>query len=247
MLSLIAAGMLLAGSDPPRDVAKVIVDGNGSISTPPDIATLSYSVRGEGQTSDAAAAALVARGAMIEKALRSIDPALEMHDSSLKIVPVRGVGCKDGNDDDNGNTQVHLSTGPCAIVGYRASTEASVKTLDVADAGTLVGLASRQGGLDASIDRFAIRNVRGPQQQALAAAFADALAKAQALAAAGHFRVGRILSASTVGDRGEDIFVTARKAGGLAEVAAPPPITISLKPAPVVSAAQVEVTYAIEP
>ena len=48
MLSLIAAGMLFAGSEPPRDVAKVIVDGNGSISTPSDIATLSYSVRGEG-------------------------------------------------------------------------------------------------------------------------------------------------------------------------------------------------------
>lgn len=245
MYSVFAALTLLAAGNPSTEIPNIAVDGNGTVWTAPDVATISYTVWGEGQTSDAAASALVARSLRIEEALRSLDPSLELHDSDLKVLVVRGAGCKNGSEDDNGNRQVQLSTGPCAITGYRASKDASVKTLRVTDAGTMVGLASRQGGLSAELDSFGLLDAHDAQQRAFSAAFADALAKAQALAAAGHVHVGRLLSATTANDSPNEIVVTAQRR----EMPAPalPPVRITLAPMPVKTAAQVLVAYAIEP
>ena len=245
MYSVFAALVLLAAGNPSTDIPNIAVDGNGTVSTAPDVATISYTVWGEGQTSDAAASALVARTLKIEAALRSLDPSLELHDSDLKVLAVRGASCKDGSEDDNGNRQVQLSAGPCAIIGYRASKDAIVKTLRVTDAGTMVGLASRQGGLRAELDSFGLRDARDAQQRALSAAFADALVKAQALAVAGHVHVGRLLSATTESDRAKEIVVT----GSLRQSNAVEysPVRITLAPSPVRTEAQVHVAYAIEP
>lgn len=243
----IAGMLMLAATDASTDSPQIAVDGTGIVKTEPDVATISFSIRGEGQTSDLAASNLVARSSSIERALRSVDPAIDLHDSDLRIVAARGAACKDGSDDDNGNRVAQMSIGPCAVVGYRASKDATVKTSKISDAGTMVGVASRQGTLNASIEDFALRNPHPAEREALSQAFADALAKAQTLAAAGHFRVGRILSASTDGARGNDIVVTAGRREVPAMAMAPPPVPISLTPLPVQTTATVHVTYAIEP
>ena len=239
--------LMLAAVGGSTEAPQVAVDGMGIVKTEPDVATISFSLRGEGVTSDLASSNLVARSSSVERALLSVDPAIDRHDSDLKIVAIRGAACKDGSDDDNGNRTAQMSIGSCAIIGYRASKDATVKTSKISDAGTMVGLASRQGALNASIEDFALRDTHIVERQALSQAFADAFAKAQTLAAAGHFRVGKILSASTDGTRGSDIVVTAGRRDVPAMVMAPPPVPISLTPQPVLTTATVHVTYAIEP
>lgn len=238
---------MLAAAGASTEAPQVAVDGTGIVKTEPDVATISFSLRGEGVTSDLAASSLVARSSSVERALLSVDPAIDLHDSDLKIVAIRGAACKDGSDDDNGNRTAQMSIGSCAIIGYRASKDETVKTSRISDAGTMVGLASRQGALNASIEEFALRNPHPAERDALSQAFAEALFKAQALAAAGHFRVGRILSASTDGARGNDIVVTAGRREVPAMAIALPPVQISLTPLPVQTTATVHVTYAIEP
>jgi uncharacterized protein YggE len=231
---------------------RIIVDGRGEVKTMPDVATLSYTVRGEGTTSDEAVRAMAAKGRTIHAMLLTLDKTLEMTSDEVRVTPVKGSACKDRDYD--GDDQ--LSKGVCAVVGYVATQDVTVRTGSINDAGTMVGLAGRGEAYDAQIGGFGLRDQRPLRQQAIAAALADAQAKAALLASGSKVALGPILSV-VMGDRAvtvlssQDIKLrgttrTENLINSLPQSFAKP-ITVSVTPAPITTDATVVVTYAIVP
>ncbi len=244
MLSILLIAAAVAADEPAKNVPTIVVEGFGSVKSPPNVADLSFDIDGEGKTTEQALTALVAKSKSVEGALRSLDPALELHSESVRVTTVRGNDCKEDRYDDD---EVHLSAGPCAIQGYVATQDFDVRTLKVADAGTMVGLAGSQGARNPKIDSFTIANDRDARRQAIAAALTDARTKAQAIADASGTHLGevRTINLDNANLRGQEIIVT-----GSREVSANAPVRIiplDVKPSPVETTARVTVAFAIAP
>ena len=237
---VLAAAQTSAASD--SQISRIVVQGFGSVKNSPNVAEISYDVRGDGSTSDQAVAALVAKSAAIEKSLLSIDPALQIHSDSVRIQAVRP---KDCDESDYGDDLVRLSTGECAIKGYVAVQDFDFRTSRVADAGTLVGLAGRGGAYNPKIGSFGLADRKEAKRRAIASAMADAQAKADDIANGTGARLGKIITVTldNARDQSEEIVVT----GSLARVRAAEkePIPVSVNPTPVDTSAQVTVSYAI--
>lgn len=184
---------------------------------------------------------MVAKSASVERALRLLDPGLRLESESMRVEAVRGNDCKD----EDYSESLRLSSGACAIAGYVAKQDFDVWTTQVSDAGTMVGVAGREGASSPKIDSFQLADRREARRQAIAAALADAKSKAQAIAIGSNAVLGKILSISLDGAavRNDDIVVTGSrvKSRALAEA----PVVVVVKPAPVETAATVTVSYAI--
>jgi uncharacterized protein YggE len=245
MLFLLSAVLLAAAQAAgpgQNEVSRIVVQGWASVKDNPNVAEISYDVRGDGSTSDQAVAALVARSGAIEKALRSVDPGVQIHSDSVRIQIVRPKDCEENDYRDDA---VHLSTGECAIKGYVAVQDFDFRTARVADAGTLVGLAGRRGAYNPKIDSYALADEKEAKRRAIASAMADARTKADAVAAGTGARLGKILSVTldNARDESEAIVVTGYLANAAAE--RDEPIPVSVNPSPVSTTAQVTVSYAI--
>jgi len=241
MIFLLAAEMLQAAVEqPPR----IVVNGYGEVQTPPNIARFSYEVRGEGRTSDDALKALVATAARVENGLLALDPAIQPKSGNLSVVGVRGSDCKIERYDDT----PRLSTGSCAVVGYLAKQTYSARTEKVADVGTMVGFAGRNGASEPEMTGFELADTRPAKDKAIAAALADARAKAEALARGSGVALGPMITASLDGARDEEdeaIVVTGSRLVR-PELDAPKPVTVSVAPRPIETNARVTVTYAVQ-
>lgn len=221
---------------------RIIVDGYGEVKTMPDVATISYTLRGEGATSDEAVRGMVAMGDRIEAALRGIDGAADPRTGNVRVSPAKGSNCKT-EDYDSGD---QLSKGVCAITGYIATQNVTVRTASVKDAGTMVGIVGRGGAYNARVENFDIQDPRSAKRQAIAAALTEAQAKAAAIASGSQTRLGPILSISTTGrDSGEDIVITGSRLPQ-ANMNSGTPVTVKLRPEPITTSANVTVTYAIQ-
>jgi uncharacterized protein YggE len=252
LVTLIALASLAAVQAPPAAPqagfqllpvpARMEVTGYGEVKYMPDVATITYTVRGEGATSDEAVRAMTAAAARIGAAVHEIDAAAEPKTSEVRIAAVRSTECK---EQEYGPQQ--LSTGACAISGYVATQSVTLRTLAVKDSGTLVGLVGRAGGLSPRIESFTVRDSRPQQQQAITAALADAASKAAAIAAASHVRLGPILNV-TSGPRNDAPQVVAN---GLPRVNAPPPppppppVPVNVVPELLTTNSYVTVVYSI--
>jgi uncharacterized protein YggE len=221
--------------------ARIEVTGYGEVKTMPDVATITYSVRGEGPASDDAVRAMTASDARIDSAVHAIDPAAVPRTSEVRISPVRSTDCK---EQEYGPPQ--LSTGACAISGYVATQSVTLRTLAVKDSGTLVGLVGRAGGLSPRISSFDLRDNRPEQQQAIDAALADARAKAAAIAAASHVNLGPILNV-TSGPRNDrqQIVVNDIPTVSAPPPPPPPPVPVQIRPEPITTTSYLTVIYAI--
>ncbi len=223
---------------------RIVVDGDGEVKTPPDLAIITYTVRGEGSTSDGAVRSMTAQGAGIEAAIVKIDSTAEPLTDEVKVTPSRSDACKES---DYGSTQ--LSTGPCSVLGYIATQSVTIRTIAVREAGTMVGLVARGGADRAQISSFELRDAHSAQGRALSVALSNAAAKAGAIAAASHVSLGPILSINASPMQGgEEIFLTAMKRSPppLAVMPAPPPpVQVNVNPAPITTSTNVKVTYAI--
>lgn len=223
---------------------RVTVTGNATVTTPPDLATVDYRIVGEGPTSDAAVTAMVARRGRIDAGLAALDRRIEPRASEVAVAEVRGPECRQYGGQ-------RLSTGACAILGYTATLQETIRTTAVKQAGTIVGLVGRLEGSDPRIGSFALADPGAAQRRAIAAALVDAKAKAQAIAAGTGVTLGRLVAASTgsYGDgTAQDVVVT----GTFYRVAPPappppPPIAVNLTPKPIETRAQVSVSYEIAP
>jgi len=222
--------------------ARIEVTGYGEVKYMPDVATITYTARGEGPTSDDAVRAMTASETRIDAALDQIDAAAQPNTSEVKIDAVRSTDCK---EQDYGPQQ--LSTGACAISGYVATQSVTVRTAAVKDSGTMVGLVGRAGGLNPRIESFSVRDSRPQQQQAIVAALADAASKAGAIAAASHVQLGPILNITSErrNDNNLPLIVSGSRIPAASAPPAPPPVQVNLAPEPLTTNSYVSVIYAI--
>ena len=221
--------------------ARIDVSGYGEVKYMPDIATIAYTIRGEGQTSDDAVRAMTASAERIRAAIRVVDAAAEPKTNAVSIAEVRSTDCK---EQSYGPPQ--LSTGACAISGYVATQSVTLRTSAVKESGTLVGLVGRAGGMNPRIESFTVRDSRPQQQQAIAAALADAASKATAIAAASHVQLGSILNV-TSGPRNDaqQIVLTGSLVRASAPPPPPPPVPVNVVPELLTTSSFVTVVYSI--
>lgn len=250
MRYLVAAFLLLptgaaAQQVPPERTIRVT--GVGVVRTPPDVARIDYWVRGEGATPDAASQALATRQKAISGALaRLLGAGTDVTSSNVLVVEVKDRSC----DDAGYNSQPRLSQGACAVTGYLARMQGTVRTRAVDKAGTAAGLASRLGANDARLAAFELSDRAEAGRRATAAALADAKARAEAIAAGSGARLGALLSVND-----QSGFAPGEVVVGAMAMAAPPPpppeqmaapVAIDVKPAPIETRQQVFVSYAID-
>ena len=156
----------------------------------------------------------------------------------MSIDAVRGRNCKTDYDREV------LSTGDCAVQGYVASMDVTLRTTAIKDAATLVGLIGRLHGDSPKVNSFDVSSAQAARRSAMAVATKDASASAAALAQAAGKHLGRIISITDTSENSEtnDIVVTARR-----QTAAPalvlPPVEVHIAPATIETTASVTVTY----
>ncbi|RDE06711.1 SIMPL domain-containing protein [Sphingomonas aracearum] len=246
---LLAATPLAAQTPPtPPGPPEILVSASGTARTPPDRATIAFTVRGEGTTSDEAARMLAER----IKAVRAGSAALagrgaERRSSQLSIREVRPRAC-----DQNGYGAQRLSSGDCAIIGYVATTGEQLDTANVKDAGTLAGLIGRLGGSDVQLQRFWLADDSAARREATQKALAEARTQAELIATGSGARLG---SLRRVQDGSYDYVVRANAIRPRVENAAPPPppppapppVSVDFTPGPIETTVRLSVSYAIAP
>lgn len=234
----------VAHAAPSPSPPQIVVVGIGTVETPPDVASLTFNVRGEGQTADQATAALVAKRKTIESGLAALDNSkLEIHTSDLSILEARDKACDDGSDEN----QLRLSSGNCAVHGYVAQMSMALRITPPDRAGTALGLASRLGASDARIAGFELRDQAVALRQADAAAVADARARAEGIAASSGVRLGPLLSVEDreARDIAEQTEITVTANARPAAKMLPPPIAVDVSPTPIVTEAKLIASYGV--
>jgi uncharacterized protein YggE len=233
-----------ARAQAPQPEQVIEVTGSATVRTAPDLALLTYWLRGEGTTADQAAAALVATQKAVEGGLAGLlGTAAEITTGAVTLVETRDRSC------DDGRGQPRLSQGACAPTGYMARLDSSVRTTNLDKAGTAVGLAGRLGARDARLTGHVLADPADAMKRATLAAIRDARARAEAAAAGAGVGLGPLLLLRDQ-TNAPDLVVTARRmdnAPAPPPPPPPPPIEISLKPKPIETRAQVVLRYAIKP
>jgi uncharacterized protein YggE len=238
ILAVLAVPAIAQGAETPT----IAVTGLGTVETPPDTATLTFTVRGEGATADAATSAMAALQKAVIQGVRSLDRKLEVQTGSVTIAETRSSGCRGDYDRDR-----QLSTGACAVTGRVASISTTIVLHSVKVAGTAVGLAGRLGASDATVEHFGLSDDADASRRALASAFAQARARAEAIAAASGAKLGPILSVSdsyNAGIRGSFQVVDAISAEDIGRL--PEPVVVDVSPRPVETSMRLTVIFAIE-
>jgi len=214
--------------------------------TPPDLAVVSWTVHGEGPTSDAALTQLNATRRAVDGGIRALTNA-QAKGGEVQIRAVRSRDCQ-----ANSYGPPQLDTGACAVVGYVADLSLELRTDQVAKAGTITGLIGRLGARDPRVSAFLLADPRAAQRHAMAAALADARTRAEAIAQGAQVRLGPILYASdsSRGDTPDEIVVTGAMLAPPAPPPPPPPpppIDVAVAPRPIETQATARVTYRIMP
>lgn len=219
------------------------VTGSATVETAPDIAVLSITLRGEGRTADDATRQLATRQKAVTGGLAALLGADgEPKTGDVTVTQARGEGCADGADDDG---KPRLSTGRCAVTGYIATMQMTLRTRQVTKAATAAGLASRLGASEARLDGFGLADPDAARTRARAAAVMAARRQAEALANGAGVRLGEVM---TIRDQMDyDVVVTGARKSPAAPPAqmSPAPVEIEATPRPIDTRAQVFVAYAI--
>lgn len=227
---------------------QILVSAMGTARTPPDRVTVGYTVRGEGATSDEATTKLRDQVQAIRTGVQGLlRGAAEFQASQFEIAPVRSRECTANSYDPP-----QLSTGPCAILGYVATMPVSVMTPRVADAGTLVGLIGRLGGLQASIARYWLSDEAPARQQAMRAALANAKAQATLIAEGSGSKLGPLTRVQDSDYREVTLEMASPDSGtGYPPPPPPPPaprapIRVDMAPQPIETNVRLMAAYAID-
>lgn len=241
-LALLVSGAGAQAADAPAPPS-ITVEGIGQVETMPDVATISFSIRGEGAVADAATRNLVAKQQAILGGLATLgDGRMQIRTGEVSLNEARAGDCNSDDDD-----KVRLSTGKCAVTGYVAQVSVTVRMGSVKDAGTAVGLAARLGASNARMSGFDLLQPGDAKRRAAAAAIADARTKAEAIAAASGDRLGpiqKVIDSEAMGGIGDEIVVTGTR-NNLRRLP-PPPVAVDIRPEPVKTTARFSVTFAIQ-
>jgi uncharacterized protein YggE len=211
-----------------------------TVETPPDVATISYRVRGEGKTANDATRAMVARKAAIEAGLGALEGIkIDARTGDINIEEVRSTACRGEEDDDS----PRLSTGPCAIIGYLATIRVTLRVTPVGQAGTLAGIAAREGASGVEASDFELLDERAARQRATVAAVANGTSQAQAIAAASGGTLGRLIRVTDNESSGdEDAIVVV---SGYQRAPAPEAVQVDIAPKPVRTLARLTLVFEI--
>ena len=205
-----------ATTDPQQRTVSVL--GTGTVTTVPDTAGFTFGV--------------VTRAATAKEALAATSTAADKVVAALKAA---GVAAKDIQ-----TQQVSLNPRTnqdgTAIIGYEAQTSVSATVRNLDGAGALVDKAVAAGADQVSGPSLTASGRQALERQALAAAFDDAKAKAQALAQSAGASLGQALEVSEGGagpiplTRGSAVPDTATKIEpGTQEITAQVSVTFALK------------------
>ena len=210
LISLLALALpAVAQEPPPRSIA---VSGEGRVSSPPDLAIVSFGV----ETTAPAAGPAVAENArkstsLVEAIKKRLGAKDKVSTTQYSLSPVY-------------EQRERVTTAPPKITGYIASNVVRVELRDVTAVGALIDAATAAGANRADDLQFTLEE-RGPAHtKALAEAGKDALRQAQAAAAALNVELGRVLNANVGG--GPIVYPKAFGRGmvAMAEASAPPPV-----------------------
>lgn len=185
-VGLLAASHIGVAAAQDRDGKTIQVTGIGSVETPPDVAGMSYVVRGEGSTSDDAVRAMNAKKAAIEQAIGG--GGVKVTTGNMQIGELRGANCPQGYD-----RMPQLSEGNCAVRGYSAQMQVTARIRPVTMAGTLTGVAAKAGASNPVLTGFSLSNPEAARQRALEAAVIDGQAQAAAIARATGVKLGPLV------------------------------------------------------
>jgi uncharacterized protein YggE len=234
---LFAAGPALA-EPPPAPV--IVITATGEAQSPPDRATVTFTIRGEGATSDEA----VKRLSDAETTIKAGSASLLGADGSwraanLLVSEVRSKAC-----DGNMYGRPRLSLGDCAIIGYAATMPATLETSRVKDAATLAGLVARLGGVDARVANFTLHDTTALRGRAIAAAMTNARDEARQIAEGFGGRLGpllRVEDAQTL----RPVMMMSERALAPAPPPPPPPISVEVSPTPIETTVRLVVTFGL--
>ena len=245
MAMSVIAGAPTRASSQALPASQILVSASGMARTPPDMVTVGFTLRGEGATSDEAASRLRDTAKAMSTAIAGLlQNARDYHTSAYALAQVRAKEC-----DATSYGQQRLSTGPCAIIGYIATLPVTVDTPRIADAGALVSLIGRLGGMDAGLRSFWLRDDTAARQRAMQAALASAQAQARSIAEGSGGLLGPLMRVQDA-DYREVSLDTATVGVAVAAPPAPPappppPIRIDLSPDPIQTTVHLMAAYAL--
>ncbi len=156
----------------------VTVTGTAQLEVEPDMAFVTFSVTGQGQTADAAAAEAAEKAATVKRALLGCGIVAEdLENVSYVLRPLY---------DDKGR-----------IGSYQADNTVRVTVDGAAKVGAVIDRMAAAGASRIGNPEFTVKNKELLQRRLLSEAVADARAQAAMLAAAGGRNLGRMLSVQT--------------------------------------------------
>lgn len=225
----------------------IVVQGQAVIRTAPDLADIGIELRGEGATADAASQALAHVQKAVVGGLTALDPKSVYHTGDVAMRAIRKGDCPTDEEllnlADKGDD---AAKGPCRVVGYIATIDASMELRAVDKAGTAIGLATRLGASTAELKQFRLSDPAAARRAAMAAAIADARTRADALATASGARLGPVVSILDGRDREAEVVMAIEPPQ---EIVGPPqlinPVKIDVSPAPVETSAEIMIVYAL--
>ena len=225
--------------------SQILVSAVGTVKSPPDMVTVGFTLRGEGATSDAAVTNLRNGATKMSAGLSDLlGKATDYHSSTFSIAQVRSKDC-----DASNYGQQRLSTGPCAIVGYVATMPVTVDTPRVADAGTLTGVISRLGGVDAGIRNFWLRDESAARRRAMQAALDNGHDQARLIAEGSRATLGPILRVQDANYQELSIDMAPPQAAGAPPPSPPPPppppVRVDMAPEPIQTTVRLMLAYGI--
>ncbi|MBH0113178.1 SIMPL domain-containing protein [Novosphingobium sp. YJ-S2-02] len=238
----------LPGIATAQEAPRILVSAKGTVKTEPDIAVITYDLRGEGTTSDDALKQLKVRSEATERAAYGfVGKPRKIETGTLSIRPVRGQNCNMSS-----YSPARLSQGECAILGYTAEVKVTLRTDKVEDAGTLAGLIGRNGALNPNVARFELSDPREAEREAMRRALADARQQGSLIATGSGMKLGPVQRIQDANYREISLEFEEREGSSppAMNVAPPPPpppppVGVKLTPAAIETSVQIMVAYAL--
>ncbi|WP_273524682.1 SIMPL domain-containing protein [Rhodosalinus sediminis] len=210
--------LLLALATAPVQAAErlISVTGRGEVTAPPDMAVIRLGVVEEAATAQAAMQAANDAAAAVLARLRARGIAQrDMQTSELRLAPVRASGPQDEGR---------------RITGFTASNAVTVRLRDLAALGGALDAVVGEGANRLDGLRFTVADPAPLMEEARRAAVADAMARAETLAAAAGVTLGPVRSiAERGGGAPRPMMMEAARSGGGGVPVAPGEIEITVE------------------
>jgi uncharacterized protein YggE len=183
--ALLGAPALAQAQTPADFPAAISVTGEAQISVPPDLAAIDAGVASDAKTAREASEANNAAMAKVLAALKGANiEDKDVQTSRLSLQP---------------QYATNRSSGPPAVVGYRASNRVTVKIRDVSKVGTVIDVLVGAGANDVGNIAFSVSQASKLLDDARSQAIADARRKAEIYAKAAGVTLGSPMSISEAG------------------------------------------------